>query len=217
MGRELTDQLPRVTACWVASLDGRSTLDGRSSGLSGRADRAVLRGLRAEADAVLVGSRTAAIERYRRSRVNPALPFLIVSRDPGALPVDIPLLQDPDADVRILTWGGASGPVVPAHLEVVRVPDAGMRAALAAVSAMGLRRVLCEGGPTLLGLLIAEDLVDELAVTFAPLLAGGGEQPVLAGTSGSRALRGFALDSLRTVEDYAFARYTRTTSQPGGS
>ena len=172
------DEVSHVTACWIASADGRSTLGGGSSGLSGRADRAVLREQRARADAVLVGSRTAAIERYRRSRSKPELPFVIVSRD-LSLSTDIPLLQDPDADVRVLTWSDAEPPVVPAKLEVLRVPGAGFSEALAAVRSVGIHKLLCEGGPTLLGLLIAEDLIDELVVTLAPALVGDGEQPVL--------------------------------------
>ena len=201
------EDVPRVTACWIASVDGRSTLGGGSSGLSGRADRVVLREQRARADAVLVGSRTAAIERYRRSRSNPELPFVIVSRD-LSLPTDIPLLQDPDADVRVLTWSDAEPPVVPAKLEVLRVPDAGFSEALAAVCSVGIRKLLCEGGPTLLGLLIAEDLIDELVVTFAPALVGDGEQPVLV-APGRHVSRGFALEALRADENYVFARYIR--------
>ena len=38
----------------------------------------------------------------------------------------------------------------------------------------GRRRILCEGGPTLFGALVAAGLVDELFVTVSPLLAGDG-------------------------------------------
>ncbi|WP_308252366.1 dihydrofolate reductase family protein [Pseudonocardia sp. KRD291] len=44
---------------------------------------------------------------------------------------------------------------------------------LAELARRGLRRVLCEGGPTLLGALVAADLVDELCLTLSPLLAAG--------------------------------------------
>ena len=43
--------------------------------------------------------------------------------------------------------------------------------------------VLCEGGPTLSALL-DEGLVDELFLTFAPKLAGGGTAPTLAKGAG---------------------------------
>ena len=38
----------------------------------------------------------------------------------------------------------------------------------------GLHRVLCEGGPSLFGELIAADAVDEQCLTVAPLLVAGG-------------------------------------------
>ena len=44
---------------------------------------------------------------------------------------------------------------------------------LDALAERGLRRVLCEGGPTLHGELVALDLVDELCLTIAPLMSSG--------------------------------------------
>jgi riboflavin biosynthesis pyrimidine reductase len=41
----------------------------------------------------------------------------------------------------------------------------------------GVRALLCEGGPTLHGALQAAGLVDELFLTIAPKLAGGGAPP----------------------------------------
>ena len=215
-------ELPRVVACWIASLDGRSTLARRSSGLGNAADRAVFRGLRAQADAILVGSRTLAIERYRRPGRNPRLrerraalglaeepTVLVVSREPS-LPLEIPLLQDPAAKVRILTWGDAELPPLPAMVDVTRLPRGAqrMRGALAAARAAGIGSIVCEGGPTLLGLLIAEDLLDELVVTTAPMFVGAGEEPVVR-DSIPHPLRRFRLAALYRGEDHAFARYVR--------
>ena len=42
--------------------------------------------------------------------------------------------------------------------------------------------MLCEGGPTIFGALLQEELVDELFLTLAPKLAGGGRGPTI--TSG---------------------------------
>ncbi|HEX5618574.1 MAG TPA: dihydrofolate reductase family protein, partial [Solirubrobacteraceae bacterium] len=62
-------------------------------------------------------------------------------------------------------------------------------AALADLRTRGVRAVLCEGGPTLFGTLVAAGLVDELFVTLTPLLIGddteatmiaGGRLPVPA-------------------------------------
>ena len=37
----------------------------------------------------------------------------------------------------------------------------------------GMRRVLTEGGPTLLGTFIERDMLDELCLTIAPFVVGG--------------------------------------------
>ena len=44
----------------------------------------------------------------------------------------------------------------------------------------GVRALLCEGGPTLMGALLHEGLVDELFQTLAPQLAGGGSGPTMS-------------------------------------
>ena len=99
------------------------------------------------------------------------------------------------------------------------MPGAGFSEALAAVQFVGIRKLLCEGGPTLLGLLIAEDLIDELVVTVAPALVGDGEQPVLV-ASGRHVPRGFALEAFSADENYVFGRYLRrrvgTVRRPAG-
>ena len=53
--------------------------------------------------------------------------------------------------------------------------------ALAALADMGLNSVLCEGGPTLAGLLIKAGKLDELCLSQAMVLAGPGHQPLSAG------------------------------------
>jgi riboflavin biosynthesis pyrimidine reductase len=49
-------------------------------------------------------------------------------------------------------------------------------------SDFGVRTLLCEGGATVFGALLQEDLVDELFLTVSPRLAGGGsETPITRG------------------------------------
>jgi riboflavin biosynthesis pyrimidine reductase len=47
-----------------------------------------------------------------------------------------------------------------------------------------VRRVVCEGGGTLLRALLEDDLVDELHVTFCPRVFGGRKAPTLTGAAG---------------------------------
>jgi riboflavin biosynthesis pyrimidine reductase len=46
--------------------------------------------------------------------------------------------------------------------------------AIAELRERGPRRILCEGGPTLFGSVLADGIVDELFLTVSPLLAGRG-------------------------------------------
>jgi 5-amino-6-(5-phosphoribosylamino)uracil reductase len=69
-----------------------------------------------------------------------------------------------------------------AQVEVIRL-DPGELTATTALrrlrSDYGVRSLLCEGGPTLFGVLLQERLVDELFLTVAPKLAGGGSGPTI--------------------------------------
>src|SRR5260370_879463 len=47
------------------------------------------------------------------------------------------------------------------------------RGAIDALAGLGCRRILTEGGPALLGQLVAAGLLDELCLTISPLLEGG--------------------------------------------
>ncbi len=42
-----------------------------------------------------------------------------------------------------------------------------------------IRTLLCEGGPTMFGSLLHEKLVDEMFLTLAPKLVGGGHGPAI--------------------------------------
>jgi 5-amino-6-(5-phosphoribosylamino)uracil reductase len=187
---------PHVRAGFVLSVDGAIAVGGSSRPLSGAADRAALRTLRAVSDVVLVGAGTAREEDYgrvplpeplRRRRLEAGRaerPALAVATRSGDLDPASRLLADPEQRVLVLT----AGPVpedLPDHVEVV-VAD-GARAVVAALHDRGLRRVHCEGGPELLSALLADDVVDELCLTTSPQLVGGG--PGLLTTPAPAALR----------------------------
>jgi len=82
---------------------------------------------------------------------------------------------------------------------------------VAALWERGYRRILTEGGPTLMGQLLRAGAVDELFLTISPVMAGGGESPrptlaagvdLLAGGSGrARLLSG------RRHGSYLYLRY----------
>jgi riboflavin-specific deaminase-like protein len=180
---------PFVRASFVASADGAVSVAGRSTGLGSPADRRVFLLLRRLADVVLVGAGTVRSEDYRgarrptRGRDSPP-PIAVVTgsalldpasrlfRDTRVPPIVLTLASvPPERRERLAAAGG----------DVVALDRLTPDRVLAELARRGLHRVLCEGGPTLFGELVAADAVDELCLTVAPLLVGGATGRIAVG------------------------------------
>jgi riboflavin-specific deaminase-like protein len=188
---------PYTVVNFVASVDGRATLRTRSGALGDDGDRAMFHGLREQADAVLTGTGTLRTERYgrilgreerRRRRVErgiPAEPLACIVSRSGDVPTDIPLFAEPEARVVVFVPTEIDTSACAAHIDVVQI-DVGELTQTTVLRRLhadyGVRALLCEGGPTLFGALLHEGVVDELFLTLAPKLAGGGVGPTI--TSG---------------------------------
>jgi riboflavin biosynthesis pyrimidine reductase len=193
------DPLPpggHVRANMVATLDGSARdAAGSSRGISGPTDQAVLGVLRALADVVLVGAGTARTEDYRPLRARPAFTerraaagqreaaVVGVVSASGDLDPASPLWA-PGAASLVLTCEAAPLARLRALAGDERVVVAGEESvdpvrAVAALAERGLRRVLVEGGPTLLGAVAAAGVLDELCLTWSPLVVAG-EGPRIA-------------------------------------
>ena len=185
---------PYLVVNFVASADGKATFEGRSGKLGGDADSALFHRLRTQADAVLVGSGTLRAERYGRIVRDPELraareaeglapdPLACVVSRSLSLPVDIPLFQDPEQRTIVITSSDERlegvGPGV--SVERLRAEELTLTSALQLLhDRHAVRSVLCEGGPRLFGALLGEELVDELFLSLAPRIAGGGESPTI--------------------------------------
>lgn len=197
---------PRVVAAMIASADGRITVAGRSRGLGHPADRAVLRGLRSGADAVLVGAATVRTERYANLYDTVARPPVAVMTRTGDVPWEVGLFAEPQT--RVLVYADAAVDVpAAARARVEARAFAAPAEVLADLRASeGAAVVACEGGPRLLRALVADGLLDDLVLTVAPMLVGG---------DGPTALEGAALDppaemALRgawRADDHLFLHY----------
>jgi 5-amino-6-(5-phosphoribosylamino)uracil reductase len=215
---------PYLVLNMVETLDGRIAIDGRSGPIGNLADRELFHGLRTQVDAVMVGAGTVRTERYgrmvksdelRERRVRDGLepdPLAVVVSARLNLPADLPLLQDPDSRVVILTASDADPPDAPAHCECMRgntLADGGLELEpllRRLREERGVRSVLCEGGPSLNEGLLREGLVDELFLALAPKLAGGEALTVVTG----QALRPppeLELESVLESESHLFMRY----------
>ncbi|HKY65268.1 MAG TPA: dihydrofolate reductase family protein, partial [Acidimicrobiales bacterium] len=80
--------------------------------------------------------------------------------------------------------------------------------ALDRLAGRGHRVVLCEGGPTLLGEVVAAGLLDELCLTLSPVM-GGDPLPIATVPPGSD-LVDLRLAHVARSHDVLFLRYERT-------
>lgn len=213
------DGRPTVAAVMIASLDGRIAVQGRSVALGHPADRALLREMRAGADAILVGTATLAAERYanlldpdqRERRLAaglPAHPIVATISRRLELPVEIPLFSEPDVEIVVFTESDAPAPEVGARLAVERFTPGTLRPAdaLRRLGERGVRGVSCEGGAKLLRLLVAAGVVDHLLLTVAPLLVGGEASGLLDGAPLDPPAR-LALRDVHRADDHVFLHY----------
>ena len=182
---------PFVYVNMISTLDGRAARDGRSATIGGDADLQLLLDLRTRADAVLIGTGTLRAEGYdrlvrseerrarRRAAGLPDDPLAVVLTRGGDVPWDAGLFQAAEQPVIVYSAAALAPPVLPAPVDVVRLPDPSPAAALADLRLRGVAALRCEGGPTLARGLVEAGLVDELFLTLAPLLTGEEHAPRL--------------------------------------
>jgi len=210
---------------FVSSADGAVALHGRSGTLGGRTDRALMEVLRGMADVIVVGAGTVRVEGYgavtptaedaawRREQGLPAAPRLaVVSGELNLSPDDAVFAE---AAGRPLVVTRASSPA-DRRAELAQVADVvvcgdatvDLTQMVAHFTDQGMPQILSEGGPHLFGSLLDADLVDEVCLTVAPRLVGGGAGRIVQGaTEGDR---GYSLRSILHDDDgFVFLRYAR--------
>jgi riboflavin biosynthesis pyrimidine reductase len=203
---------PWVLANMVSSADGSAAVQGRSGPLGGEPDARVFRVLRRSADVVLAGAGTVRTEGYRPIRGDSPTPIAVVS---ASLDLDLgsTLFTEALARTIVVTCATSDAGRRAAAEEVADVVVAGEErvdaaATIAALAERGHRRVLCEGGPSLLAQLVAADMLDELCLTIAPTLAGGDGPRILTGATWAKPLPR-RLATLLEEDGVLFARYLR--------
>ena len=220
---------PWLRVNFVASLDGAVEVAGLSAGLSNPADRHLFGVLRMQCDAVLVGAGTLRSEDYGPARMGEPQRGWRLERGyaphPTLVVVSRSLDLDPDrpafagAPARAIVLAPESAPAdrrdaLTATTDVVTAGDdlVDLPTALSLLHRRGLRHILCEGGPHLFGELAAADLVDEVCLTVAPVLAGPGAGRITAGPPGP--LRTMTLHHVLTGDGALFLSYRRACDKP---
>ncbi|KQS60487.1 hypothetical protein ASG36_06120 [Geodermatophilus sp. Leaf369] len=211
-----------VRAMMVTTLDGAAAgPDGLSGSISSSVDSDVFTAVRRMADAVLVGAGTLRAEEYgpmqaaeadgaRRNAAGQApAPQLAVVSGSLDLPWALPVWAESTLTPLVLTGPMPDAEALAAareHAEVLQLADLEPASLLTALTDRGLRRIVCEGGPSLLEAVVAADLLDEADITLAPVFAGTAQTPR---TDGLAEIARFDLVHLLTAEGYVMARYVR--------
>ncbi|MFE3495426.1 pyrimidine reductase family protein [Streptomyces sp. NPDC059175] len=223
---------PAAEGAWlranmVSSLDGAAQHDGRSQPLSSDTDMRIFGTLRALADVVIAGAETVRQEGYRPARAREAFAQRRAAAGQGPAPAvavvsasldldfSLPLFTSPLVPTLVLT-GAAAAPERMAAAEKAGVevlvagdgPGVDPDRAVRALAGRGMRRLLTEGGPRLLGQFVASGVLDELCLTLSPTLAAGDAQRIAGGPSRAVPER-MALASVLEEEGFLFTRYRR--------
>src|SRR5258707_3324098 len=110
-------------------------------------------------------------------------PLAVVVSRSGEVPFDIPLFDEPEARVALFCCVPVDVSEATAQVDLVEL-DPGELTMTTVMrhlrSDFGIRSLLCEGGPTAFGSLLDDRLVDELFLTLAPKLVGGGPSPTIS-------------------------------------
>jgi riboflavin biosynthesis pyrimidine reductase len=201
---EPREERPLVGMNFAATVDGRATIDGRSGPIGSKTDTEMLVGLRTRFEAVMIGAGTMRVERY-----GPMERLMVLVSGRLDLPWDAPLFTQP-GEALIFTASEAEPPETECSLEVVRHEGAvNLREALLYLRQQrGIRALLSEGGPHLHEQMQADGLVDDLFLTIAPKLSGGGAPRIIEGPLPE--VVDMELAWLLEEEGELFARYRRS-------
>lgn len=219
--RGLERTRPWVIAKWAMSLDGRiATRSGDSKWITNEASRAWVHRLRAHVDAIAVGVGTVIADRPKLT-ARPAGPRtarrVVLDHDlrtPTSWAAltdggpEVVICADVDADsarCEQLTGKGARVLRVAGATHVDRVSNA-----LDQLGALGVRRLLVEGGAKVLGAMFDARVVDQVAAFIAPIVVGGADAKSPVGGAGVGSIaESLALSEVR-VERFSVSSSPRS-------
>jgi diaminohydroxyphosphoribosylaminopyrimidine deaminase / 5-amino-6-(5-phosphoribosylamino)uracil reductase len=195
----MTKNLPFVRSKIAASLDGKTALNnGASQWITNEAARADVQLWRARSCAILTGAGTVLADnpsmnvRYDALNNVPA-DRMDISLQPMRIIVDSQLKISPDAKILqggnvLIAFAKASqkkqAQLLAAGAELICIPnEAGkvcLKTLLSHLASREINEVLVEGGEGLNGALLAQNLVDEFIIYYAPKLMGGAAKSMFA-------------------------------------
>ena len=127
----------------------------------------------------------------------------------------LPMFQRPSQRPLVITTVDAEPSKisqVAEHADLIRCGSGSvdLPQAMRELSELGAQRVLSEGGPSLNGALLRDDLVDEVFLSVAPLMGGGSQRGIARGEIPN--IHELELRHVLTEDHFLFLRYTRATA-----
>ena len=187
----------------AVTADGKmDTYERQGAAISSTADKLRVDRLRAGADAVMVGGRTLIDEDPKLTVKSEELRAERVARGLSPNPIKVGVVTNADdmLDADFLNFGSArvviftTDSTSKAQVEFLRSrdvevyihhsPRVDLEKALHTLHELGVKRLMVEGGGTLIFQLLHLGLVDELTMYIAPMIFGGASAPTLAAGPG---------------------------------
>ena len=205
----------------VSTLTGSATMNHVSEDMGNDTDGQLFAALRNWADVVLVGAQTVRAEDYSGVKPNgdgsrPA-PIAVPSR---SLDFDItsdfftdfttpPILLVPHSSWDDQELAQRIATIESAGAEVCDAGKGTVQDYISVLKDRGFKRVLCEGGPGMIGQLVDIDAIDQMYLTLDPHLSTGVETP-MATFQGEHSHHRMQLENVAADHDgTVFLRYSR--------
>jgi 5-amino-6-(5-phosphoribosylamino)uracil reductase len=218
--------MPYVVVSCAVSVDG--FIDDAEPArllLSDAADFDRVDGVRASCDAILVGATTLRRDDPRLRVRSPERQQERVARGLSPQPLKVTISGSGDLSPGLRFFSGGGAVVYTTSLGAGRlgdrdgVVDLGASVALPAVLAdlagRGVRRLMVEGGQSVLTRFLTEGLVDEIQLAVAPVLVGAVDAPRFVGPGRFPGGR-MRVAEVRPVGDLVLIRYLLAPAAPSG-
>jgi riboflavin-specific deaminase-like protein len=226
-GRSRIRNRPFVVATFAMTADGKVTTKNFGPvDFTSREDKLHLFRQRALADAVLLGHTSLERDNVRLG-VPAELQELRVKRGQSRSPLRVIVSNKGRIDDRLKLFQSSISPIIifstkrmpaknqealrkTATLYLTNATEVDLASMLKTLrDQYKIRTLACEGGPTLFRSLLEQGLVDQLNLTIAPYMFGGGNAPTLTGLSKEflPASVHCSLIDMRTVGDECFLTY----------
>ena len=182
-----TKSRPHLTLKLAQSLDGRiATASGESQWITGPAARKATHVMRAQSDAIMIGTGTLDADDPSLDVRLPGLedrsPIRVILSSSGQIAPDAKMLKDNGPDIWMLSPAslGQESPVRNLKVQANADGKPNLNDAFRVLKDQGITRVFCEGGAGLAASLIRDNLVDRLMLFSAPIIMGGTSLPSIS-------------------------------------